>query len=1312
MVLNPLLKFVHNLETFNQDQDFIRYRESNLRSTFTLITLLGLGSLWLFIAVYLLLGLSESGQLLKISVPVTFAVLLNLALALGTRYHYRRKILTCVGFYIWIVSSALISHFAGPAGFGYWIGPALLITVWFAFIPFRFSRQVLHGLIYLVIYTGLLWLLNNNKYSLMQLAGFNLLLVGFFMLGVFIAFNNNQAAATIFSARKAARTSDDRYRILTEHMQDVVWTLDMRTLKFSFVSPSVERLRGFTAEEVMRMPFETSFTPQSAAKVKELLHGVVKDFKEGKDVTSFAVGELEQYCRDGSTVWIEVAATLIVDDKGELAEMLGVSRNISGRRKAELALRESEEKYRTLINQANDGIFITQDGVFRFVNKAFCEITEYTAAELAGKSFIELIAEEERSAMAEIHLRRMAGEKVPAMYSTVGISKTGRRVNLEFNSSTIEYEGRPASFVIMRDSTEQMEAARLIRESEEKYRSLIERANDGIVILQSGNVKFINQMMANILGYEVEEILNTPFLNFIAPTEKEKILEIYQKRQAGESVPQIYESMLVRKDGTLKPVEFNNGIITYNGQIATQTYIRDITERKVAEKALIESEQRYALAVEGVNEGIFDWNLETNEVYFSNNYKAIVGFSPDEMKNELPEWESRIHPDDKERVMQANHDYIDGHISAYNPEYRLMHRNGDYRWILSRGVCLRDSNGKAYRMAGSHMDITDRRKSEEKLRESEARYRTIFNTAADAIFLIDKKSGAIVDVNEPAVRIYGYTTEELLTMNIQQLADKPDDTIEMLSPANQSHYVAQRKSVRKDGQIVQVEISASYFEMDGNPYVIAMVHDITQRKKAEQALRESETKFREITDLLPQLIYELDDKGFFTFLNRTGKEMFGLTEADVRKGFRASLLVVPEQRERLIGNFTEVMSLRFGEMENEYRGLRSDGSEFPILIYGSAVLRDGKVTGNRGIVIDITDRKNAEEELRRVNERLTLHFRQTPLAYIEWNENLEVTDWNPSAENIFGYTHDEVLGKHALRLIVPPHVQPEIERLSESILNQTGGQRSTNENVTKGGHTIICNWYNTPLKDTSGRVIGLASLVQDITEQKKLEAELEKYVTVLEKSYSESKIKVQTYSVELESRKNELLRLQKENLQSQFETLRSQVNPHFLFNSLNVLTSLIKIEPDLAEQFTLRLSMVYRYVLENKDKDVVSLETELDFLNAYTFLLDIRFSGKMKVLVTLTPDKLQMKVVPLALQLLIENAIKHNTFSKKQPLLVKVFSEDDYLVVENNLQVRESHIQSTGVGLNNIASRYAYFTDRKTISGVEGEKFVVKIPLL
>ncbi|PKP47088.1 MAG: hypothetical protein CVT94_12540 [Bacteroidetes bacterium HGW-Bacteroidetes-11] len=1184
MVLNPILKIIRDLEAMNQERDFLKYREFRIRNILVTTSLLAVFLLMAGIFLDVLTHQAHFDKLLWIRVVASSLILINLFLGLSTKYLYKLRIFTFLLFYYWALSGTAISFQSDGFASFWWGAMALQLIVWLAFIPFRYNRLILHAFIFLIQYVLILWLFTPDP-ILSHAIETAVYLLGALLIGVVISFENNRMAAAYYTASKSLRLSDERYRILTENMQDVIWTLDLKKMRFSWISPSVEKLMGFTPEEILRMKMDESFAPESALKIKNLIDQAINDYNAGNTDLSFVVDELEQKCRNGSSVWIEIAAMLIPDDSGQLIEMLGVSRNITARRKAEMAMRDSEEKYRKLVSQAKDGIFITQDGVFKFVNQAFCEITEYSMQELINKSFAEIIAPEEQQYLIEIHKRRMAGEEVPSMYSTVGVAKSGRRVNLEFNTSTIEFDGRPASYVIMRDTTSQVETAKRVQESEEKYRSLVEQANDGIVILQDGKVMFINKMMANILGYSVDEIIDNSFLTYIAEGERERIIDLYRRRQAGDDVPSIYESVLVQKDGTLKPVEFNNGIISYNGKIATQTYIRDITERKAAQQALIESEQRYALAVEGVNEGIFDWNLETGSVYFSNHYKSILGLDPYEMQNELSEWENRIHPDDKERILQANRDFISGKTSVYNPEYRLLHSSGEYRWILARGVCLRDDNGKAYRMAGSHMDITDRRKAEEMLRESEARYRSIFNTAGDAIFLVDQNSGTIVDVNQSAVRIYGYSTSELLGMNIKQLASEADNTIEAIDNINRFHFVPLRRSIRKDGQSVLVEISASYFEMESKPYVIAIVHDITQRKKSE-------------------------------------------------------------------------------------------------------------------------------EELRRVNERLTLHFRETPLAYIEWNEYMEVTDWNPAAEKIFGFKLDEVLGKHAFSLIVPPAIQSEIKELSETILQQTGGQRSTNENLTKDGHTIICNWYNTPLKDETGKVIGLASLVQDITEQKKLEAELEKYVTVLEKSYSESRSKVQSYSLELETRKNELLQLQKENLQSQFETLRSQVNPHFLFNSLNVLTSLIKIEPDLAEQFTIRLSMVYRYVLENKEKDLVSLETELDFLKAYTFLLDIRFSGKMKVEINLSEDKLQLKVVPLALQLLIENAIKHNTFSRKQPLLVNICSEGDYLIVENNLQMREAHVQSTGVGLNNIGSRYAYFTERKVISGEVDNKFVVKIPLL
>jgi LytS/YehU family sensor histidine kinase len=189
--------------------------------------------------------------------------------------------------------------------------------------------------------------------------------------------------------------------------------------------------------------------------------------------------------------------------------------------------------------------------------------------------------------------------------------------------------------------------------------------------------------------------------------------------------------------------------------------------------------------------------------------------------------------------------------------------------------------------------------------------------------------------------------------------------------------------------------------------------------------------------------------------------------------------------------------------------------------------------------------------------------------------------------------------------------------------------------------------------------------------------------------------------------------VQKENLQSQFEVLKQQVNPHFLFNSLNVLTSLIKVDPDLAESFTERLSVVYRNVLENKDKDLVSLGSEMDFIRAYVFLLDIRFTSKVFVNINFDEKDFDAFVVPLALQLLIENAIKHNTFSKKNPLNIDLYIDDDkYLNVVNNLQSRRTHMVSTGIGLVNISKRYSLLSDRQPVFEDTGDRFIARIPLI
>ncbi len=189
-------------------------------------------------------------------------------------------------------------------------------------------------------------------------------------------------------------------------------------------------------------------------------------------------------------------------------------------------------------------------------------------------------------------------------------------------------------------------------------------------------------------------------------------------------------------------------------------------------------------------------------------------------------------------------------------------------------------------------------------------------------------------------------------------------------------------------------------------------------------------------------------------------------------------------------------------------------------------------------------------------------------------------------------------------------------------------------------------------------------------------------------------------------------RLKKDHIAAQYETLKNQVNPHFLFNSFNVLTTLVHKDADLAEQFVRQLSNVYRYVLDSRDKEVVPLEMELKQLEAYIFLMKIRFGESLKI--DIKPIFTEgVSVAPLTLQMLIENALKHNAVSKTTPLSIEVFQEGaDYIVVKNLIQLKNSVGESTGVGLENIRSRYKFLSDKAIAVLQEDGFFRVKIPII
>lgn len=186
--------------------------------------------------------------------------------------------------------------------------------------------------------------------------------------------------------------------------------------------------------------------------------------------------------------------------------------------------------------------------------------------------------------------------------------------------------------------------------------------------------------------------------------------------------------------------------------------------------------------------------------------------------------------------------------------------------------------------------------------------------------------------------------------------------------------------------------------------------------------------------------------------------------------------------------------------------------------------------------------------------------------------------------------------------------------------------------------------------------------------------------------------------------------LKKEQIAARYETLKNQVNPHFLFNSLNVLTALVHKDANMAEQFIRQLSAVYRYILDSRDLEVVPLFEEIRQLEAFIYLMKIRFNDSFEAVIDIQDT--EGRVAPLTLQMLVENAIKHNEVSKSHPLRISITQENNFIVVKNNLQARSVVNDSSGVGLENIRSRYQFLTDQKVEITQNEDTFTVKIPII
>ncbi|MFW9935633.1 MAG: PAS domain S-box protein, partial [Candidatus Thorarchaeota archaeon] len=484
-------------------------------------------------------------------------------------------------------------------------------------------------------------------------------------------------------------------------------------------NPALVEMLGFDDKESLLKRKASSFYVDPAAR-KQWEAAVARE-----DVVTGVQAEFQRV--DEERIWVELTARAIRDKERKVIYYEGTLEDITDRKRSEDAVRESEAKYRALIEQSFQGIIIIQNNQIVFANPQMEEIVDITPEELLKmppNAFWERIHPEDIQWIQERFRDRFAGKEVPDRYEIRVLSPDGRIQWVEIWVKMIDYQGEAAIQVTLSDVTERKRAEMLIRESEEKYRTLVEQSLFGIAISRGPPLRmfFVNEAFAEMIGYTVEEILAmspSKVKELIHPSDQDLVIGRAEERLAGKAVPEKYEYRMVKKDGSILWVEIFAHRIEYQGEPAVQAAYIDITERKEAEAALQESEERFRALVEDLSDWVWEMDLTGKFVYTNNAVEDIIGFSAGQVLGRTPC--DFLRPDDISRAQDTWKELKERRRPIRTIVIQMVHRDESDVILEARGRPIFNESGELLGFRGVCRDITDRIKMLEQLREFDDR---------------------------------------------------------------------------------------------------------------------------------------------------------------------------------------------------------------------------------------------------------------------------------------------------------------------------------------------------------------------------------------------------------------------------------------------------------------------------------------------------------------------------------------------------------------------------------------------------------------
>ena len=659
------------------------------------------------------------------------------------------------------------------------------------------------------------------------------------------------------------------------------------------------------------------------------------------------------------------------------------------------------------------------------------------------------------------------------------------------------------------DIVERKQTEAALRESEALYHDLVETAQDLIWQCdEKGRYVYLNPAWEDVFGYKVEEMLEKPFSDFQSPEYAQRDVAVYESILEGEAVKN-FETVHIGKDGRQIHLVFNAKAIRdeQGNVIGSRGTAYDITERKRAEDALVKSENLLQESQKIAHMGHYALDIPNGTWESSEGLNELFGIDWDYQTN-VEGWLQLIHPDDRENMAAYLAEDVVKKHQGFDREYRIVRaKDGETCWVHGLGRLEFDESGNPVRMIGNIQDITDRKWAEEKIQESERRYRSIVESSPlgmhmyelqdqDKLIFIGSNPAADAILRVDNSIFIGKTIEDAFPPLVQTEAPeryKRAAAEGILWKTEQIDYDA-------DGIVGAFEVIA--FQTTPNK-MVATFQDITARKQAVDALRKSEERYRAVVENQTEFIVRWKPDGTRTFVNEAYLRYYNITmEEALTSSFMS--LIVEEDRPAVEEKNARLISGKSQTETDVHRVIRSDGS-LGWQEWADHALHDenGNVIEFQSIGRDITEQKRAELARQESERRFREVLENVQLIAISTDVEGKITFCNDYLLGLVGWTRDELIGKNWFETCLPPDVGPTVwATFAESLAQENVPSYYENEIQTKAGERRWVVWNNTMLRDIQGRVIGTSSIGEDITERKRAELALKAKTGELEALFS------------------------------------------------------------------------------------------------------------------------------------------------------------------------------------------------------------------